>query len=88
MSDQKPFNADHIRTDNWDGFAKFRKHRPVVDAVQMNFPEGFEVLTPAGRAKGAPGDFLVIGREGHGFPVKKDIFQRLYELVPPSAPEP
>jgi len=37
----KPFNADPITLDNWEGFVKCRK-KPI-HAVQMNFPGRREI---------------------------------------------
>ncbi len=67
--------------------AKFRKRPLVIDAVQLNFPEGFHVKTLEGVMTGGQGDYLVIGIKGEKYPVKREIFEASYEPVQ-SAPHP
>jgi len=75
----KPFNADPITLDNWEGFVKCRK-KPI-HAVQMNFPEGFEITTMEGKLRGRQDDWLMIGVEGEKYPCRKEIFEKTYEII-------
>lgn len=51
-NDMKPFNADEITLDNFEGIKKCKKRPIIVHCLQMNFPEGFEVTTKEGKLKG------------------------------------
>ena len=61
-------------------FKVYRKKPVEILAVQMD--KAFSVDTLEGKKMtGNPGDFLVIGIEGESYPVKKDIFLKLYDAV-------
>ena len=77
----EPFNADLITKDNFEGFKKYVKKSIPIDALQLNFPEGFEVTTMEGRLRGKPGDYLIIGTEGEKYPCDKEIFQKIYTEI-------
>jgi hypothetical protein len=77
----KPFNADDITIDNWDRVLEVRKKPSIGYAIQLNFPEGFEVTTKEGKLQGKPGDYLMIGVEGEKYPIDKDIFKKTYNIV-------
>ena len=53
---KEPFNADGITIDNWESVLMVMKKPVVVHAVQLNFPEGFEVTTKEGKLRGKPGE--------------------------------
>lgn len=77
----KPFNIDQITKDNWEGVLKVRKKSLIVHAIQMNFPEGFEVTTKEGKLCGKQGDYLMIGVEGEKYPIDKAIFEKTYDIL-------
>jgi len=77
----KPFNADEITIDNFEGIIMCRKKPIVVHALQLNFPEGFEVTTMEGKLSGKPGDYLIFGIKGEKYPCDKDIFESSYEVL-------
>jgi len=83
----KPFNANDIAIDNWDGMCVVRKKPVVVHAAQLNFPEGFEVTTMEGVVQGKPGDFLIIGVAGEKYPIDQEIFKKTYDIVGPVSAE-
>lgn len=54
--------------------------KPIgVQAVQIDEP--FEVKTPEGTMRGAPGDYLIKGVKGKFYPCDMDIFRLTYEEV-------
>lgn len=75
------FNADMITLENFEGIRKCRKRPVVVHALQMNFPEGFQVTTKEGVMTGKPGDLLMFGIDGEKYPCDRSIFERSYEFV-------
>lgn len=77
----KPFNADKITLDNFEGIIKCRKKPIVIHALQLNFPEGFEVTTKEGKLFGKPGDYLMFGIKGEKYPCDKEIFEESYEII-------
>ncbi len=77
----KPFNADPITLDNFGGIVKCRKKPIVVHALQLNFPEGFEVTTLEGKVKGKQGDYLMFGVDGEKYPCAKHIFEKTYDVL-------
>ena len=77
----KPFNADNITLNNFEGIVKCRKRPFIVHALQLNFPEGFEVTTMEGKVKGKPGDYLMFGVNGEKYPCDKDIFETTYDVI-------
>lgn len=79
MSDS--FDADGITPDNWEPMLKCHKKPIVVFATQLNFPEGFEVMTRQGRVNGKPGDYLIIGAQGEKYPCDSAIFKETYEII-------
>jgi len=60
--------------------AKYRKKPVVVDAVQVN--QAMTINTLEGDMVANPGDWIVTGTHGERYPVKRDIFDEIYELVP------
>ena len=78
---RKPFNADDITLDNWEKILRVRKKPIVVHAIQINFPEGFEVTTKEGKLQGKQGDYLMIGVEGEKYPIDKAIFAKTYDVL-------
>lgn len=67
----KPFDADPINLGNWSPILKVVKRPIVVHAIQLNFPEGFEVTTMEGTLKGKHGDYLIIGVNGEKYPTNR-----------------
>jgi hypothetical protein len=55
------------------------KRAVVVKAVQMN--EDFKVSTLEGEMHGFRNDYLIMGTHGELYPIKKDIFEDIYDLV-------
>jgi len=53
------------------------KKRTFVKAVKMN--DDFIVETPNGQLSGSKGDYLVEDENGNVYPVKKEIFETVYE---------
>ena len=60
-------------------FKKAIKKPIPVRCIQID--EHFEVETLEGIMKGKPGDWLMIGIHGEMYPIAKDIFEKIYELV-------
>lgn len=56
-----------------------RKKPIIVNALKMLV--GFEVDTLEGIRRGKAGDYLLKGIEGEHYPVKKEIFEKTYEIV-------
>ena len=79
--EKKPFNADEITLDNFEGIFKCKKKPMIVHAVQLNFPEGFKVTTMEGEVIGKPGDYLMFGVDGEKYPCNKEIFKKSYEKL-------
>ena len=77
----KPFNADEITLNNFEGIIKCKKKPIIVHALQLNFPEGFEVTTKEGKLRGKPGDYLMFGIEGEKYPCDREIFEKSYEVI-------
>lgn len=73
------FDATKISPDNFEGFSPWRKKVFVIQAIQLNLPEGFFVDTSEGRMSGKPGDYLVIGIKGEKYPMDREIFQASYD---------
>lgn len=78
------FNADDITLENFAGWLPVRKKPIIVHAIQMTFPEGFEVTTMEGKVCGKPGDYLMLGVKGEKYPCAKEIFEMSYEVLAPS----
>lgn len=83
----EPWNADDITWDNFAGMLEVRKKPIIVHAVQLNFPEGFEVTTKEGKLRGKQGDLLMIGVDGEKYPIDKSIFERTYDVIGPARVE-
>ncbi len=83
-----PFDANRITLDNFEGIIKVRKKPIIVHALQLNFTEGFKVTTPSGVVHGQYGDYLMFGNSGEKYPCKKEIFEKTYDIVVPSEPDP
>lgn len=66
------------------GMSKYRRKPTEQFAAQVNEP--FTVDTLEGKMRGEPGDYLVIGTKGEQYPVKREIFESLYEPVMPFDP--
>jgi DNA-directed RNA polymerase subunit RPC12/RpoP len=77
----KPFNADSITLNNFEGIFKCRKKPIVIHALQMNFPEGFDVTSKEGIETGQRGDYLMFGIHGEKYICAKEIFEESYEKV-------
>ena len=60
-------------------FGKEYRKTATVFAVQMD--DEFTVETLEGVHEGHAGDYLCKGVEGEKWPVKREIFERTYELV-------
>ena len=61
--------------------SKYRRKPTGQWALQIGEP--FTVDTLEGKMKGEAGDYLVIGTKGEQYPVKREIFESIYEPVPP-----
>ncbi len=59
---------------------KVRKKPVVVDAVRIT--ERMEVRTLEGTMVGEVGDWLMTGVQGEQYPIKPDIFDATYEILP------
>lgn len=59
------------------GMSKYRRKPTEQFAVQVNEP--FTVDTLEGKMKGDSGDYMVIGTKGEQYPVKREIFESIYE---------
>lgn len=77
----KPFNADEVRLNNFEGWKKCRKKPLIIDCLQINLPEGFWVSSKEGVMMGKPGDYLMIGVEGEKYICDKKIFEKSYDIV-------
>lgn len=66
------------------GMSMYRRKPTEQFAVQVNEP--FTVDTLEGKMRGEAGDYLVIGTKGEQYPVKREIFESLYEPVKPFDP--
>lgn len=77
----KGFNADDITLENWEGIRKCMKKPIPVHAVQLNFPEGFNVTTMEGVVHGNQGDYLMFGVSGEKYPCAKEIFEKSYDFI-------
>jgi len=77
----KPFNADDITIDNFEGIVKCCRKPVNVHALQLNFPEGFEVTTRQGKVRGKPGDYLIFGVDDEKYPCDKEIFEKTYDII-------
>ena len=58
----------------------YRKKPVIIQAVQMN--GDFIVNTLEGEMRGKKGDYLVYGTHDEEYPVRKDIFEENYEVIP------
>lgn len=76
-----PFNADDITIDNWEPILSVRKKPIIINATQLNYPEGFEVTTMEGRLKSKSGDYLMFGVNGEKYPCDKEIFEQTYDIL-------
>ena len=74
------FNADEITLDNFE-ISKFVKNPIFVNALQLNFPEGFEVTTRQGKVNGKPGDYLMFGQDGEKYLFDREIFEKTYVRI-------
>jgi len=80
----RAFDADPILgPQNWEEkqFVRARKKPIIILALQLNFPEGFEVTTKQGRVKGKPGDYLMFGPDGEKYPCDRETFESTYEVL-------
>lgn len=77
----KPFNADKITLENWEGFKQCRKKPIIVHACKMNFKGGFEVTTMEGVIRGNPGDYLMVGVNGEKYPIAAAVFEKSYDVL-------
>lgn len=86
----KPFNADQITLDNFEGIFKCKKKLEfaskaafpvIIHALQLNFPEGFTITSKEGIEYGQPGDYLMFGIRGEKYICAKEIFEESYEKV-------
>ena len=75
MNDDLVFNVNDIEFGNTKTYRK----TATVDAVQLEME--FAVQTEEGIMIGNAGDYLCIGIEGERWPVKKEIFEKTYEVV-------
>jgi len=75
-----PINVNYMVFKGSD-YLNVKKKNLIVQAVEMNFPGGFSVTTPTGRAFGEFGDYLMIGVNGERYPIKKDIFEKTYDII-------
>ena len=66
------------------GMSKYCRKPTEQFAVQVNEP--FTVEIEGVKAKGKPGDYLVIGPAGDQYPVDREVFERTYEPVRPFDP--
>jgi len=68
---------------NVDGvpFGDFKEYRKTatVQAIQLDLE--FAVNTLEGVMTGQPGDYLCEGIDGERWPVKKEIFEKTYEVI-------
>ena len=75
MNDDLVFNVNDIEFGNMKTYRK----TATVDAVQLEMK--FAVQTEEGVMRGNPGDYLCIGIDGERWPVKKEIFEKTYEVI-------
>lgn len=59
---------------------KYRKKSIPVDAYQT--ADSVIIRTLEGDMKAEPGDWIITGVNGEQWPVKKDIFEKTYEVYP------
>ena len=74
------FDMTKVRPHNYEGFINARKKPVVLQALQVNLPEGFSVETLEGKMSGNPGDWLIIGVNGERYPCKDEIFRKTYDI--------
>jgi hypothetical protein len=77
----KPFNANKITLENFEGIVKCRKKPVIIHALQLNFPEGFIVKTKKGVRRGKKGDYLMFGVDGEKYICKEKTFKKTYDIV-------
>jgi len=59
----------------------YRKKPITIRAIQVLTADKFQVETKEGIMQANKGDYLVQGIEGELYPVKKEIFEKSYEMV-------
>ncbi len=69
------YNVDDVE------FSDFKEYHKTatVQAIQLELE--FAVNTLEGVMTGQPGDYLCIGINGERWPVKKEIFEKTYEVI-------
>ena len=72
-------NLDNILLDD-SKFLKVQKNGVIVNAIQINNPDGFVITTKEGRVNGKFGDYLIIGN-GEKFSCDKETFENTYDII-------
>lgn len=75
MTDQLIYNVDGV---DFSDLKTYRK-TATVNAIKLEIE--FAVTTEEGVMRGHPGDYLCEGIAGEKWPVKKEIFEKTYEVV-------
>lgn len=75
MSEPLIYNVDGV------DFSDFKTYRKTATVRAIKLQIEFAVTTEEGVMRGHPGDYLCEGIEGEKWPVKKEIFEKTYEMV-------
>ncbi|KKL55028.1 hypothetical protein LCGC14_2259500 [marine sediment metagenome] len=72
------------KLDDLDGERQLSEKRPIR-VVTVQLTEEIEIATREGLLRGYPGDWVIEGIEGEIYPCGKDIFEKTYRRVEPTA---
>ena len=77
-AEKKPIPVSVIRYDgeNYDEVKKFCSYVTYIPRDKNLYVETLE-----GKMKCNPGDFIIKGPEGEFYPIKKEIFEKTYDVV-------
>lgn len=75
------FDATKINPNNYAGFKEIQEKRISCPAIQMWLPEGFFIEYDGGREIGEPGDWIMLSHSGEKFVIKKDLFDKRYDII-------
>ena len=60
---------------------EYKEYRKIATVKARQMDSSFKVPTLEGTMTGNPGDYLCMGVDDELWPVKKEIFEKTYELV-------
>jgi len=78
-----PFEASEMTPYNWEPMLKVVLKKPsIINAAQLNCPEGFSIMTGKGRIFGRPGDYIVFDViAGDKWIITKEYFEQMYVIL-------